>query len=248
MKNVVIVTAKGGNSLIKNKNVVPILGVPVVLYPIRAAKLSFRTERIYVSTEDALIKNLSQKEGAEIIDRPAELSQPDSLHKDVIRHAVEHIQRLHGAVDNVVVLLGNTVMILPAIIDRAFAMLESGEADSVVSAWKAQDDHPYRALRINDEGYVESYLNVQCGSNRNSYPTAYFYDQGIWAFKARCALEQKGPPPWVWLGNKCRLIERPWVTGRDIHTWIDVSASAWYLTAIQANDLNDYREPLKEAS
>jgi CMP-N-acetylneuraminic acid synthetase len=242
MKNVVIVTAKGGNKSIKNKNVIPILGVPVVLYPIRAAKLSARTEAIYVSTEDPLIKNLATKEGAQIIDRPRELSRPDSLHKDVIKHAVEQAQKEHPTFDNVVVLLGNTVMTLPGLIDRAFDILESGEADSVLSAWKAQDDHPYRALQVNEKGYVESFMNAKCGSNRHSYPTTYFYDQGIWAFKARCAFEQKGPNPWVWLGKKCRLIERPWVTGRDIHSWIDVSASAWYLTAIQAFDLDEYQE------
>jgi hypothetical protein len=32
------------------------------------------------------------------------------------------------------------------------------------------------------------------------------------------------------------------VTGRDIHTWIDISASAWYLNAIQVNDYMDYRD------
>jgi CMP-N-acetylneuraminic acid synthetase len=242
MKNIVIVTAKGGNTSIENKNVIPILGVPVVLYAIRAAKLSGKADATYVSTEDDLIKSLSLKEGAKIIDRPPEMSRPESLHKDVIKHSVEEVLKEHPEAENFIVLLGNTVMTPPGLIDRAFGILEKGDADSCLSVWKAQDDHPYRALKLNEQGYVESFLNLQVGSNRQSYPTVYFYDQGVWAFKTKCALEQKGPPPWVWLGQKCKMIERPWVTGRDIHSWIDISASAWYLNAIQVNDYLDYKD------
>lgn len=242
MKRAVIVTAKGGNATVENKNVIPILGVPVVLYPIRAAKLSACTEEVYVSTEDPLIRALGEKEGASIIQRPAELSQPTSQHKDVIRHAVLEVDRLHPEVEHFIVLLGNTVMVTPGLIDRCFRMLDKDDCDSVATVWKAQDDHPYRALRVNGDGYAESFQNLQVSSNRQSYPAVFFYDQGIWAFKKRCALDQTGPSPWVWLGRKCRLVERPWVTGRDIHSWIDVSASAWYLSAIQAHDFMDYKD------
>ncbi len=242
MRNAVIVTAKGGNLSVENKNVIPILGVPVVLYPIRAARLSCLTDRVFVSTEDPLIRALSEKEGAEVIHRPEELSRPDSQHRDVIAHATRHLMERHEGLENVIVLLGNTVMVTPGLIDRAFRMLDEGDCDSVATVWKAQDDHPYRAMRRNDQGYMESFTGVQCSSNRQSYPDVYFYDQGIWAFKKDCALRQEGPPPWVWLGKRCRMVERPWVTGRDIHSWIDISASAWYLTAIQVNDYLGYKD------
>lgn len=236
-KNVIILTAKGGNTTVQNKNIVPILGVPVFLYPLRAALLSRRAEAVYVTTEDPDIKSMTLKNGAQVIDRPADLSRSDSLHKDVIAHAVAELEKVHPDLENVVVLLGNTVQLTSNIIDQCFAELESGSCDSVATVWKAQDDHPFRALTVDDKGFAKSFLNVEVGSNRQSYPSVYFYDQGVWAFKKQCAHEQRGPSPWVWLGQRCKLLERPWVTGRDIHTWIDVAASAWYLTTIQANDL-----------
>jgi N-acylneuraminate cytidylyltransferase len=242
MKRAVIITAKGGNTSVENKNVIPILGVPVVLFPVRAARLSALTENVFVSTEDAMIRTLSEKEGAKIIHRPAELSKPTSQHKDVIKHAVEEVRKEHPEVEQFVVLLGNTVMVTPGLIDRCLQMLDQEDCDSVATVWKAQDDHPYRALKINDAGYAESFLGQAVSSNRQSYPEVYFYDQGVWAFRTNCALEQKGPVPWVWLGEKCKLVERPWVTGRDIHSWIAVSASAWYLSAIQAHDFMDYKD------
>ncbi|MEM6392377.1 MAG: NTP transferase domain-containing protein [Planctomycetota bacterium] len=237
-----IVTAKGGNQTLSNKNVVPVLGVPVMAYPIRAAKMAHSIDHVYVSTEDELITSIAEGEGATLIDRPAELSEPTSQHRDVIKHAVEHVKALDPELEFVVVLLGNTVMVTPGMIDRCVKRMQAGGCDSCLTVWKAQDDHPYRALSVSEDGYVESMMNASSNSNRQSYPTAYFYDQGVWAFRWECAIEQKGPAPWVWLGEQCVAIERPWVTGRDIHSWIDVAASVWYLNAIQAYDFQDYEE------
>lgn len=242
MKTAVIITAKGGNTSVENKNAIPVMGVPVVLYPLRAAKLSSRTDHVFVSTEDRLIKHLATNEGAAVIDRPPELARPESQHKEVIAHAVEEVARLHPEVEHFAVLLGNTVMVTPGLIDRAFDLLQAPDCDSVASVWRAQDDHPYRALRQNAEGYMESFTGEAVSSNRQSYPPVFYYDQGVWAFEKDCARRQEGPVPWVWLGKKCRMIERPWVTGRDIHSWIDISASAWYLSAIQVHDYLDYKD------
>ncbi|MDP0500773.1 MAG: NTP transferase domain-containing protein [Verrucomicrobiota bacterium JB022] len=242
MKNAVILTAKGGNTTVQNKNVIPILGVPVMLYPLRAAKLSVETDAIFVSTEDELIGNLAQKEGAKILVRPPELSTPESQHRDVIQYAVQQVEALHPELENVIVLLGNTVQVTPGVIDKAFRMLEEDDCDSVATVWKAQDDHPFRAMTQDEQGYMKAFHDLDVSSNRQSYPPVYFYDQGVWAFRKHCAYEQKGPSPWVWLGQKCKMIERPWVTGRDIHTWIDISASVWYLNSIQVNDFMDYKD------
>lgn len=242
MKNLILITAKGGNQTVQNKNIIPILGNPVVTYPIRAAKDSLLTDHVALSTDCPRISHIALSEGIEVVERPPELSSGTALHKDVIRFEVERFLNVYPEIENVIVLLGNTVMVTSGLIDRAFNILDTTDADSVISVWEAQDDHPLRALRTSEAGYVESYLGIDAGSNRQAYPRALFYDQGIWAFRAQCAIRQEGPPPWVWLGKKCIPIIRPWVTGRDIHTWIDVSASAWYLNSIQAVDFMDFQE------
>ncbi len=242
MKNLVLITAKGGNQTVQNKNIIPIQGSPVVAYPIRSAKSSLLAEHVALSTECPRISRIAETEGIEVVKRPDHLCDAKSLHKDVIKFEVERFLERDPEIENIVVLLGNTVMVTSGLIDKALEMLDQPETDSVISVWEAQDDHPLRALKIGENGYVESYLGIDAGSNRQAYPKAVFYDQGIWAFKARCAIEQKGPPPWVWLGEKCKTIVRPWVTGRDIHSWIDVSASSWYLSAIQAVDFMDFSD------
>ncbi|MCH8539320.1 MAG: NTP transferase domain-containing protein [Opitutales bacterium] len=242
MKNIAIITAKGGNTSVQNKNIIPILGIPIMLYPLRAAQQARLVDRVYVSTEDKSIAHIAREAGAEILERPAELSTSHSQHKDVIEFAVKQAEKENPELENVTVLLGNTVMVTAGLIDKAFRLLAGDDCDSVATVWKAQDDHPFRAMVRDEEGFMKPFQKRDISSNRQSYPEVFFYDQGIWAFKKECAHRQEGPSPWVWLGKRCKMIERPWVTGRDIHSWIDVAASAWYLNAIQAYDFMDFED------
>src|SRR5438094_948356 len=63
---------------------------------------------------------------------------------------------------------------------------------------------------------------VKVSTERQSYPKAYYYDQGVWAFRKGTVQVQDGPNPWWWMGKNVHPIIRPWVTGRDIHDLIDV--------------------------
>ena len=90
-----------------------------------------------------------------------------------------------------------------------------------------QDDHPYRALRINKDGFLESFVKgMRPDTNRQSYPDIYFYDQGPWTVRYATLLRsvdtRDGPGPWWWMGKRCKPIEKMWVTGRDIHSSLDV--------------------------
>src|SRR5690625_6013697 len=92
-----------------------------------------------------------------------------------------------------------------------------------MTVWKAQDDHPLRAMIINEEGYLESFLKTETpDTNRQSYQDVYFYDQGPWTVRMSTILRseqtKEGPGPWWWMGKNCKAIERIWATGRDTHT------------------------------
>jgi hypothetical protein len=117
------------------------------------------------------------------------------------------------------------------LIDRSLAMLEErADLDSVISVWEAADDHPFRALQIED-GLVYAFGDKarEVSTERQSYPRAYYYDQGIWTFRKACVRRRDGPNPWWWMGRRCAPIIRPWVTGRDVHTLLDVAISEWWV-------------------
>lgn len=222
--NVAIVTARAGSKSIIDKNVLPLLGQPMVQFPIKAAQAATRISSVWVSTDGDKIADASREVGAHIIPRPDELGGDTVNHGIVIKHAVEYVDARVPDLENVVLLLGNTVYIDGPLIDRALALLdERRDVDSVMTVWEAADDHPYRALQINGDGLVETFGGPRSVSTeRQSYPKAYYYDQGVWAFRKTTVQSQDGPNPWWWMGKRVLPIIRPWVTGRDIHGLIDV--------------------------
>ncbi|MBA2540900.1 MAG: NTP transferase domain-containing protein [Deltaproteobacteria bacterium] len=228
--NVAIVTARAGSKSIIDKNVLPLRGRPMVQYPILAAKAASKIGEVWVSTDGESIAQASRDAGAKIIPRPDELGGDSVNHGIVIKHAVEYVDARVPDLENIVLLLGNTVYIDGPIIDRCLAVLdERKDLDSVMTVWEAADDHPYRALQINGEGLVETFGGPRkVSTERQSYPKAYYYDQGVWAFRKQTVQTQDGPNPWWWMGKRSLPIVRPWVTGRDIHGLIDVFFSeAW---------------------
>jgi N-acylneuraminate cytidylyltransferase len=141
----------------------------------------------------------------------------------------------------VVVLLGNTAMVSPKCIDDSITMLEEDpRATAVMTVWRAQDDHPYRALAPGADGYLVPFF-MELGttsSNRQTYPPAYYYDNGPWAIRKSCLLNShnRGPSPWWWCGRRLLPLEREWVTGRDVHSPFDVEVAEWWLMREKARN------------
>jgi len=237
--NVAIITARGNNQSIKDKNLIDIHGKSSLGYVIESAQNARLIDDVYITTDCEKIKSLGLGYGCKIIDRPPELSLPDTNHGVVIAHAVEAIK---PQPDIVTILLGNTVMGNSKLIDMSVRILGKNLAfDSVMSVWKAADDHPYRALKLN-EGFLESYSDGEFNTARQSYPDVYFYDQGVWTFRYDC-IDQKGSVGcWWWMGKKCFPIIRNWVTGRDFHSQLDVKISEFWIE----NNLEDEIVNLQE--
>ncbi|NJN54890.1 MAG: hypothetical protein HC804_09120 [Anaerolineae bacterium] len=77
---------------------------------------------------------------------------------EVIKHAVEWVDGRYPDLENVVLLLGNTVMIDGPMIDQSLTVLEErADLDSCMTVWQAADDHPLRAMQITEEGLLRPY-------------------------------------------------------------------------------------------
>ncbi|MDR2033851.1 MAG: hypothetical protein LBP89_04385 [Helicobacteraceae bacterium] len=235
MKNIALITAKGGNQSIKNKNLVEIEGKSFLGWQLSYANDAKLIDEVFVSTEDELIKNEALKYGAKIIDRPKDLAQPFTNHGDAILHGVKAAKEtLSADIGTVTILLGNTLMNSGADIDATIqTLINNKDVDGCMTVWQAQDDHPYRAMTIDEDGYLKSFLDLKgADTNRQSYPSVVFYDQGPWTVRHSSLIKTKrgetGPACWWWMGDKVIPITRLWVTGKDVHTQLDVEISkAW---------------------
>ena len=75
MKRLAIIPARGGSKRIKNKNIKNFCGQPIINYIINSAKGSKLFDKIHVSTESSLIKEVVEKNQLSIdFMRPERLS------------------------------------------------------------------------------------------------------------------------------------------------------------------------------
>ena len=66
------------------KNTTPVLGRPLMSYPLLAASAAKSVDKIFVSTDSENIKEIALKHGARVIERPPELATKEALGEDVM--------------------------------------------------------------------------------------------------------------------------------------------------------------------
>lgn len=101
---VCILPARGGSKRLPRKNILPLLGKPMIGWVIEAALNSGVFSRVYVTTEDDEIADVSRKFGAEVpYKRPAELAADNVTAAAPVIHLVEYLRRRSARIDSVCV-------------------------------------------------------------------------------------------------------------------------------------------------
>lgn len=224
MKVIALLTGRGNNTL-KDKNVLDILGHPVIYYPAHAAKMSTQIDSYYCSSDDEKILNAAGEEGYERIVRPDSLALPSSQHVDVIKHGIEYISSKEEIGDILVVILANNVTIKSEWIDLCISMMKRNpELSAVVPVYEDNDHHPLRGKRV-DNGRLQMYERGVVGeisTNRQDLPKCYFLSHNFWVLNTKKMVENRyeGQQPWGFMGNNIGYYEID--ESIDIHKEIDL--------------------------
>jgi N-acylneuraminate cytidylyltransferase len=153
-KIIAIIPARGGSKGISRKNIKSLAGKPLIAYSIEAALKSKYINSVVVSTEDEEIAKISEKCGAEVIERPEELAKDETPTIEVIFHVLE-ILRMKNRTPDIVVLLQPTSPLRDAEdSDSAIKLFLDSGCESVVSVCEVEHS-PYWSFKIVD-GYLKS--------------------------------------------------------------------------------------------
>lgn len=135
MECLAIIPARGGSKGIPRKNILPLLGKPLIAYNIEQARMARLVNRLVVSTDDAEIAAISQQYGAEVIWRPAEISGDTASSESALLHALAHLQQAKGYQPDLLVFLQCTSpLTLAKDIDGTIQALLEANADSALAA------------------------------------------------------------------------------------------------------------------
>ena len=194
------------------KNIYPVLGRPLMVYPLMAALNAKTVNKVYISTDSPKIKEIGLKYGAEIIDRPPELCTPEALGEDAFVHGYHVIQdSLEEDIELMVLLFCNAATILPETIDEGVATLRANpDFDSAVTVSKYNMWSPLRARKIGDDGLLHPFVPFEVfgdpktlSCDRDSQGDVWFADMGLSIVRPHCLENiENGLLPQKWMGQR----------------------------------------------
>ena len=88
----IFIFARGGSKEIKNKNIIKIKKIILIVYKINFAK-NLRVKNVFISTDSKKIKNAGIKNNTHIIDRPKNLATDNSSEIYSWKHAINWYER-----------------------------------------------------------------------------------------------------------------------------------------------------------
>ena len=215
-----LLLGRGGSTGLPGKNTRPVLGRPVMAYPLLAASGSRHVDRSFVSTDSDEIRRIGMFYGAEHIERPAELCTPEALGEDAYKHGYEVIRDRLAAegdeIEQVVLLFANAPTVTGALIDRGVELLR-GDAtlDSAVTVSRYNMWSPLRARRLEPDGTLQPFVPFETfgdpatlNCDRDSQGDVWFADMGLSVVRPRCLEHlEDGLLPQKWMGQRIAPIE-----------------------------------------
>jgi CMP-N-acetylneuraminic acid synthetase len=148
-----VVPARGGSKSIPGKNLVPVAGVPLLDYGVRAVQASGQAGHIVCSTDDAAIADRAHALGIAVDRRPAHLATDEALVADVLR---ELLGRAPALPDLILLAQPTSPFLLPqhvvSLVEAVCARADALSAQTVTEC--VHNHHAWNQRRVGD-GLVE---------------------------------------------------------------------------------------------
>lgn len=230
---IALLTGRGTSGSLPEKNIYPVLGRPLMVYPLLAARKAKLIDDIYISTDGEKLKAIAREYDVKVIDRPPEYARADSEHDECLIHAVQVLKSQGIQVDILVVLLCNVGIHPDGKIDECIqALLDNPDLDAAVTVREWGDHHPTRAKTINAEGLLEPILPLtdNVTTTRQKLSRCYYLDHQVWALRVNNCLKDDGQPPWKFMGKRILGIPNHDLV-IDVHTLADIAYTEMWLRA-----------------
>jgi CMP-N,N'-diacetyllegionaminic acid synthase len=172
-----IIPARGGSKGLPRKNILPLLGKPLIAWTIEKALASKYLDKVIVSTDDEEIARIAKDYGAEVpFIRPAEFATDTAKTIDVIYHCLSFYKEKGISFHYLAILEPTSPLRAEGDIDRSIKLLadHEAEADSLVSVGEVHMEHPSIVKKI-ENNYVKPYESAgEIITRRQDLSKAYF--------------------------------------------------------------------------
>ena len=186
-----IITARGGSKGIKDKNIKPLKGKPLIAYAIKNALNNPEVNDLIVSTDSLKIKECAEQHGAKINRlRPDFLSNDTAKSLDVIRYEVEtYEQEKNKKIDAIILLQPTSPLRTDNDVKEAISIFQESNASSLISVCDASNTHPF-VMYKEEQNRLTPLMGDKHGQRRQDFPNVYARNGAIYIACRDLIMEQ----------------------------------------------------------
>ena len=165
------------------RNTFPLLGRPMMVYPILAAQHADEVDRVFLTTDSPAIERVAAGMGVTTLPRSPQVSGPSVRLTEVVVEAAAQAAKAVGETpEAIVLLLCNAPTVTGGLIDHGVEILRSDPSlDAVMSVSLHNEFHPSYALRMGEGGILRPYAADREALKKTD--EAYFPDALLWVFR-----------------------------------------------------------------
>lgn len=190
MKNIAIITARGGSKRIPRKNIKEFMGKPMLAYAIEAAVNSQIFDEVMVSTDDIEIAEIAKRYGANIPFMRSEATANDfATTNDVLNEVKSEYKKRGMEFDTICCIYPCVPFLTSEILTDAFHGFINSKADRLVPVVKFSFPIQ-RAFKINQDGLLE-YREPENAPKRSQDLEPMYHDVGMFYFYKQDKLSSK---------------------------------------------------------
>lgn len=181
MKNIAIITARGGSKRIPRKNIKDFCGKPIIAYSIESALKSNLFEEVMVSTEDEEIASIAIKYGARVPFRRSEKAADDyATTADVIKEVILEYQKRNIVFENLCCIYPTAPFITADKLVKCMQIFIDKDVDSLVPIVKFS--YPPQRCFVMDNEQKISYKWKENTNKRSQDLEQLYHDAGQFYF------------------------------------------------------------------
>ena len=189
-----IIPARSGSKRLPDKNILDLLGKPLIGWTIEAATNSKYVDHVVVSTDSQKILNISEKFGVKVpFKRPAELAYDNSSSMDVVIHAITELKNIGKKYDYIILLQPTSPLRTCDDIDKSIEQIIERSDEAVISVTKSKHSPLWSNILPKNKS-MSDFINKDIVDMRSQdLPEYYQLNGAIYLIKTKKIFDQKNP-------------------------------------------------------
>ena len=195
VKNIAIITAKGGSKRIPKKNIKDFIGKPMLSYAIEAAKGANIFDEIMVSTDSEEIANIAKEYGANVPFMRSEKTSDDfATTYNVLDEVIQEYKKDRREFDNICCIYPCVPFLTPDILQQAYPEFANSGFDRLTPVVKYS--HPIQRAFMIEAGILK-YAEPKYALVRSQDLEPRYHDVGMFYFYKKDKLQSNNITAYV---------------------------------------------------